>query len=86
MTSGNDDDFTRLDRLIDGAGGDSGRDDKGEAPWVRARAMELVKSADRIRGSSGDIGSADTAPIRLPALPGRIRHRRRRLERQRRWR
>src|SRR5665811_24718 len=86
MTSGHDDEFTRLDRLIDGSGDDSARDDTRAEPWVRARAMELVKSADPIHGSSGEMRSADIDPIRLSALPGRIRHRRRRMERQRRWR
>jgi len=62
MPFGHDDDFTRLERLIDGSRDDSGADHAGEEPWVRARATELIKSADRIHCSGGEMRSADTAP------------------------
>jgi len=67
MTSGHDDEFTILVRLLDGSGDASGGDGSEEASWVRARAMELVRSADRIHGSGDEKRSTDTDPSRHPA-------------------
>jgi hypothetical protein len=79
MRSGHDDEFTKLDRLIDGSGDESGGDGAGVEPWVRARAKELVRSADRFRESIAKRGATDIDSIAVPALLKRNRHRRRRL-------
>jgi hypothetical protein len=76
--SGHDDEFTRLDRLIVGSGDDSGGDRAEEEPWVRARARELVKSANRFDGSIAKWGSTDIDSITVAASLRRNRHRRRR--------
>lgn len=58
MATRDDDEFTPLDRLLDG----SGDDGSGEEPWVRARAVQLVRSVDPFPVSPSGKGGSGKRP------------------------